>query len=182
MPSARKPALASVRRLCQCIVLLAASCGPCHSAPAPQIVPSEQMVRAAMVFNFLRFTDFPPGSVARGGVIRLCVDVSDKRQEMALSELSGRRIGGHTLVVREGTAGGRPCQVLYVDSHASWNASAKLGALTIGSYAGFARDGGMIEIAVGGDGTSFDINRAESGNAGFHFSPQLLNLATNVYE
>jgi hypothetical protein len=170
------------RNLC----LLATLVCLCPVATA-QNIPSEQSARAAMVFNFLRFAEFPPEVLASPSGIRLCVAVRDPRQEQALAALTGRKIGGRELTVQPFPPQFGRCHVLYVDTRQRWNAIADhttlQQALTIGTYPGFARDGGgMMEIAVHNDGIRFDVNLAEVRRAGFHFSPQMLRLARQVIE
>lgn len=173
------------RRLTRALSLLAALA--CHNPPATaQGVPTEQSLRAAMVFNFLKFTEFPPEAIANTQRIRLCIAVGDLRQAEALAALSGRKIGGRELVVTRLAGRGGDCQALYVDSRQRWNAAEEQrifpSTLTISAYPGFARDGGMIEIALREDGARFDINLAEGRRAGFRFSPQLLRLARHIHE
>jgi hypothetical protein len=171
--------------LSQALFLLAALV--CHSQTATaQDMATEQSVRAAMVFNFLKFTEFPPEGGAKPPGIRLCVAVRDKRQAEALVALAGRKVGSRELIVVDFTAQSSECQVFYVDSRQRWNATAEQHALrqalTISAYPGFARDGGMIEIVVQNDAIRFDINLAEGRRAGFHFSPQMLRLARQIHE
>lgn len=159
----------------------------CAFPPAmAQNVQTEQSMRAAMVFNFLRFTDFPFESIADKQQIRLCVAVGDLQQAEALVDLSGRKVSGRELVVIRQAGRADVCHVLYVDSRQRWQAAIEQGVpprtLTISAYSGFAREGGMIEIALKEDGARFDINLAEGKRAGFHFAPQLLRLARHVYE
>ncbi|PWB48034.1 MAG: hypothetical protein C3F18_11770 [Nitrosomonadales bacterium] len=174
-----------MRRLALTLFLLAAQVFHGQTATA-QNMPSEQSVRAAMVFNFLKFTEFPPESIANTEQIRLCMAVGDSRQEEALAALSGRKVWGRELAVVHLAGRGDDCHVLYVDLRQRWNAAEErrtfLRTLTISAYPGFARDGGMIEIALREDGARFDINLAEGRRAGFRFSPQLLRLARHVYE
>ncbi len=172
-------------RFFKAILLLAAVACPFAPATA-QEAPSEQSLRAAMVFNFLKFTDFPPEVVAKAPRIRLCTAVADARQAEALAALSGRRVGGHELVVAELPASGDDCQVLYIDSRQRWIAAVEnrtlQHTLTISAYPGFLEDGGMIEFGLQNNAIRFDINLAEGRRAGFHFLPQLLRLAHKVYE
>lgn len=159
----------------------------CHfQAATAQDMPSEQSVRAAMVFNFLKFTEFPPEVIANAQQIRLCIAIRDSRQAEALVALSGRKVGGRKLIVADFTAQSGDCHVFYVDSPRRWNAASEHNALrrslTISDYSGFVRDGGMIEIAVQNDGIRFDINLTEARLAGIHFSPQMLRLARQVHE
>lgn len=172
-------------RFTRALILLAALA--CHSLPAtPQHISTEQSLRAAMVFNFLKFTEFPPDAIAHAEPIRLCIAVGDPRQAEALAGLSGRRVWNRELVVAQFAGRDDNCQVLYVDSRQRWNAAREQHTfprtLTISAYAGFAQDGGMIEIALLEEGARFDIKLAEGRRAGLRFSPQLLRLARHVYE
>lgn len=171
--------------LVQAVLLLVALI--CHfPLAAAREMPSEQSVRAAMVFNFLKFTEFPPEAIAKSPEIRLCMAVRDARQAEALAALAGRKVQGRELIVVDFTTQSGECHVFYVDSHQRWNAAAEhlapSRALTISAYPGFARDGGMVEIAIQTDGARFDINLAEGRRAGLRFSPQLLRLARLIHE
>ena len=139
-----------------------------------------------MVFNFLKFTDFPSDSLATSQQIKLCVAVADARQMEALVALSGRKIRGHEMSVTNFTAPDGDCDVLYVDSPQRWDAAQERHALrhvlTISAYPGFAQDGGILGIDVRSDGVRFDVNLAEGRRGGFRFSPQMLLLARKVYE
>lgn len=145
---------------------------------------SEQAVRAALVFNFIKFTQWP---AAAGGdtPLRLCIASGDPAQVAALEALGERRVRNLPLAPVRLT---RPanCDVIYVDSSQRWNeVVGKLGgghALTIGGYAGFAADGGMIEISLQDGSARFDINLLEAKRAGLRFYPQLLRLARRVME
>ncbi len=169
------------------LILFFLSALVCHIQPAlAQHARTEQSMRAAMVFNFLKFTAFPPETIASTSQIRLCIAVGDLRQAEALDELSGRKVSGRELVVIRQAGQTDACHVLYVDFRQRWNAVTAQGipahTLTISAYPGFAREGGMIEIALQDEGARFDINLVEGRRAGFHFSPQLLRLARHVYE
>jgi len=171
--------------LSQALFLLAAWVCHCQTASAEDM-PSEQSVRAAMVFNFLKFTEFPPEAIASPPGIRLCVAVRDTRQAEALLALSGRKLGGRKLLAVDFIAQSGDCHVLYVDTRRHWNTvsehNALRHALTISDYPGFVRDGGMIEIDMRNNGIQFDINLVEARRAGFHFSPQMLRLARQIHE
>ena len=174
-----------MRRCAQAFVLLATLA--CHGqAASAHETPTEQSVRAAMVFNFLKFTEFPPESTVNARQLRLCIAVGDPRQAEALVALSGRKVKVRELVVERLSGQDNDCQVLYVDSRQRWNAAVENSVLrhtlTISAYPGFARDGGMIEIILQEDGTRFDINLVEGRRAGFRFAPQLLRLARQLHE
>lgn len=144
---------------------------------------SEQAVRAALVYNFLQFTEWPPGAAA--GRLRLCVAVADPEQMAAMEALGDRRVRDQLVsVVRLGAQA--DCDAIYVDSRQRWQAVAERHAgkrtLTVGGYPWFAADGGMIEIVLQDGSTRFDVNLAEARRAGLRLYPQLLRLARRVAE
>lgn len=147
---------------------------------------SEESVRAAMVFNFLKFTEFPVDRAGQNAGLRLCTAVHNHRLAQALARLAGRKVGGRELMVGEYSASQVDCQVLYVESPLQWNglrgAPALRAALTVSGYSGFTADGGIIELAVGPEGVKFDINLEQARQSGLHFAPQLLRLARQVHE
>jgi|GEM_PF-2299685 len=148
--------------------------------------PGEHAVRAAMVFNFLKFSELPHEVMVGSATIDICLAVGDARQAEALGALSGRKVAGRELNVMPLNGGGEECHVLYVDSRQRWNSLRNRPrlrrALSISAYPGFARDGGIIEIAVESDGARFDINLADSRHTGIRFTPQMLRLARRIYD
>jgi hypothetical protein len=149
-------------------------------------LPGEHAVRAAMVFNFLKFSELPHEVLVGSPTIEICLAVGGARQAEALTALSGCKVGGREVKVAPLNGDARGCHVLYVDTRQRWNTlRMRQGArrvLSISAYPGFARDGGMLEIAVQADGVRFDVNLAEGRNAGIRFSPQMLRLARRVYD
>ena len=58
--------------------------------------PSEDQVKAAFVFNFAKFVDWPDVALKSGDTLNLCVTGKDKTTE-ALKQLSQREVQGHLL-------------------------------------------------------------------------------------
>lgn len=145
---------------------------------------SEQAIRAALVFNFIKFTEWPTAKAGESQ-FRICLATRDLAQVAAMEELSERQIRGQRLVVmRFGSQ--ENCAVIYVDSSQRWHEmldKAPPGhALSIGAYPGFAAEGGMVEIALQESGARFDINLAAAKRAGLRIYPQLLRLARRVLD
>lgn len=160
---------------------IACLCRPAAAQPA-----AEEAVRAAMVFNFLKFTEFSAEAAPEPQRLRLCYSVGEPAQADELIALSGRKVGNRELVVVRLGERNDNCQVLYVDSRQRWNAAQEgrgIGTpLTIGGYHGFVADGGMIEIDLQNNGTRFEINLAQTRLAHLRMSPQLLRLARRIHE
>lgn len=171
------------QRLIPLLLALPALLAPAASAWATEAA-SVQGVRAALVFNFIKFTEWPAASVG-DRPFRVCIASDDSAQVAALESLSGRQVRGMPLEsVR--FRGQADCGVIYVDSSQRWNEltdKRTVGhALTIGGYTGFVADGGMIEISVQEGGARFDVNLLEAKRAGLRFYPQLLRLARRLVD
>jgi hypothetical protein len=141
-------------------------------------------VRAALVFNFIKFTEWPAPS-GDSGQLRICVASDDPAQIAAFEALDERQIRGIPLAVvrfrRQSD-----CSVIYVDASGHGGEIADrqttAHALTIGAFAGFVAEGGMIEISLQEGNVRFDINLPAAKRAGLRFYPQLLRLARHIVE
>lgn len=146
---------------------------------------SEQSLRSAMTFNFLKFAELPLERMPTLPSVRLCLAVTDPIQASALEALAGRRLWGRELVVVRLAGSPKDCHALYVESRSRWLALSDFVSgpmLTISAYPGFVREGGMVEIVAESGGTRFEINAGAAKRAGVHLSPQLLRLARRVHE
>ncbi len=162
------------------LALLALAAAPVLAAEAV----SEQAIRAALVFNFIKFTEWPATGTGEPH-LRLCVATRDAAQVAAMEELGERQVRGQRLVVVR-FAPQESCGVIYVDSSQRWreilDKHTPGHTLSIGTYPGFAAEGGMVEIALQESGTRFDINLAAAKRAGLRIYPQLLRLARRVLD
>lgn len=157
-------------------------------APAAPVLAletaSEQAVRAALLFNFIKFTEWPAAAVG-DPQLRVCIATSDPAQIAAIEALDERRVRGKPLAAVRFSRQD-DCGVIYVDSRQRWIEIAARhttgSALTIGGYSGFVADGGMIEISLQDGRARFDINLPEAKHAGLRLYPQLLRLARRVVE
>ena len=86
-------------------------CSPVRLAAADAI-PGEQSMRSAMLFNFLKFTEFPRPGVEKSRDIQICISVRDNIQMEALVALSGRKVAGRELRVVDFALRRGDCQVL----------------------------------------------------------------------
>ncbi len=147
---------------------------------------SEQVVRAALLFNFIKFTEWP-AEAGRPQLhpLHICTATRDLAQIDALEELGTRQVRGKSLATVRYSKQAN-CDVLYVDSRQRWLSIVEdkttPHTLTVGGYAGFAADGGMIEIVLQEGGARFDINLAAAKRAELRFYPQLLKLTRRIIE
>ena len=149
--------------------------------------PSEYEVKAAFLYNFTKFVEWPPPAFAEGnGALRLCVlgdDPFGRSLNAAVGE--GEEVEGHKLIVMRADtlarAGG--CQVLFVSRSERERLPQILAplksspVLTVGDTKGFLDQGGIVNFILEGSKVRFEINPAAAEQAGLKISSKLLRLA-----
>jgi hypothetical protein len=164
------------------LLFLLALAAPAASVHAIETASAE-VLRAALVFNFIKFTEWP--AAAEAPRLRVCIATDDPAQIAALEALDERPIRGTTLVA-ERYRRQADCSVIYVETRLRWKEiveSNTIGrTLTIGTYAGFVADGGMVEISLQEGSPRFDINLRQAKQTGLRFYPQLLRLARRIVD
>lgn len=165
--------------------LAAAAAGASPVFGQPQ--PGEYEVKAAFVYNFLTFVEWPP-TVTSAGTLRVCV-MGERPVLDAFRELNGQVAAGQKLEVfplapRDDP---RSCDVLFIGPRSERSLAAIIrslegsGILTIGDTAGFARQGVIINFYLENRKVRFEINTAAARRAGLTISSKLLKLAGAVY-
>lgn len=153
--------------------------------------PPEYQVKAAFVYNFIKFVEWPlrdqSGNAAED-TVRLCVlgELPDKAAFAALDgqEITGKRL---FLVFLQEPGEIRDCQVLFLPSTVSNKLTDVLEVLqgqpvlTIGDTEGYAGRGVMINLYLDNKRVRFEINAETSGAAGLRISAKLLSLAGKLY-
>ncbi|MBI1905992.1 MAG: YfiR family protein [Rhodocyclales bacterium] len=155
--------------------------------PSDHTVHSEAELRAALLYNFAKFVDWPDKVFeAPDAPVNLCVYGAETSAfATALRPLEGKLARGRAVVVRTGVGreGLRDCQVLFVPGRRErWlpeilGAAHALHILTVGETEGFADSGGIIGFVAVGDHQGFEINVAAARSANLKISSQLLKLA-----
>ena len=145
---------------------------------------TQPALRAAFLYNFAKFTEWPD-DIAAAGALTLCV-LDDGAVEVALTELVGNSlINGRTVTVSRGASGTRlrTCHVLYIGETNTPRAAAildelqRVPVLTVSNGDEFVRTGGMIGLFVEEGRMRFAINPNTAQRAGVRFSSRLLQLA-----
>jgi hypothetical protein len=164
-------------------MLMAFVVGASPSALTTSDAVAPSALRAVLIYNFAKFTEWP--ALPASAPIVVCV-VGDDAVATALAEtVHGQNIGGRSLEVTrpQDTARWRLCQLLFIaDAEARRSASGldgikTLPVLTVSDDKGFARDSGIIEFYVEGGRMRFAINVDAIERSGLHLSSRLLGLA-----
>lgn len=148
----------------------------------------EYQVKAAFVYNFIKFVTWPSGEASTGGAVRLCM-LGDLPDAAPFFDLDGQEIMGkrlHIVLLREPQEA-RTCQILFLSSSLSRRLPENLElvrgspVLTVGDTDGYAQRGVMINMYIENKRVRFEINAETVGQAGLRISTKLLSLAGTVH-
>jgi YfiR/HmsC-like len=163
--------------------------GGCWAARGQESGAGEYQVKAAFLFHFAQFVEWPPQTFSGAGAPLTYCTVGDDPFRGALDQsLTGKMIGGRELRVlhfRE-LKEAQGCQILFLGSRDQrWlNAAiASVGGsavLTVGETDHFVRDGGIIGFCQDQNKIRFEINLEAAGKAKLKISAKLLALAKTV--
>lgn len=146
---------------------------------APAAAAEDFAVKAALVYNILRFVTVP-GNPSR---IRVCVLESDPIAP-SLRKIDGRQIGQlrASVALVANVAGLKSgCDVIYLDDDSpKLVGGAVRGQVLIGSGSKFAEGGGTVGLINFGGQVRFVINARVANRSGVTISAQLMQLAAKV--
>ncbi len=150
--------------------------------------PTEYDVKAAYLFNFMRFVEWPSGALNEEGVLHICVLGEDPFGGALDATLAGAKIAGRnvTAVHIAEPEESRQCRILFISSSEDSRLREILLALdgapvlTVSDVPHFVERGGMIQFTLDRGKVRFEINLAVSSSAGLVLSSDLLKLAKRV--
>jgi uncharacterized protein DUF4154 len=178
MPSAR-------RVLCVLGVVVLFLSGTRAQSPSA----GEYQVKAAFLFNFAKFVEWPSSSFSNPSApLRICVFGRDPFGDELLNITKDKTVNGRRLEVDQGIdlQVARTCHILFIA--ASETARLKqifeslrgADALTVGDTKGFADQGGMINFVLENSRVQFEVNRKVAEQGGLKISSKLLSVAKLV--
>jgi len=168
-----------------CLLLMSEA----HATPQQNV--SDYQVKAAYIFNFAKFVDWPSDTFSDPrSPIRFCI-LSDHSFEIELNRIvKDKLIGGRRVEVIEVRDGeqSRTCHVLFIGMAQDREVPRVIAALrgtkvlTVGETSGFTQRGGMINFFLNNDNVQFQVNRKAANEAGLYISSRLLGLAARIIE
>lgn len=160
-------------------------------SPEPFSVPnpSEYAVKAAYLYNFGKFVEWPPNAPAgHAADFAICVLGHDPFGPVLDTTISGERIDGKSVVARRiakvSEAAG--CRVLFISSSENKQLKeilasvGKQGVLTVSDMPQFVDQGGIVQFILAAERVRFEINLAAAQQAGLNLSSELLKVAAEV--
>ncbi|MGL6291115.1 MAG: YfiR family protein [Silanimonas sp.] len=141
----------------------------------------EYALKAAFLFNFTRFVEWPDDAFESvDSPFRICVLGTDPFGPR-LEALTNRRVGARPIVIERpiATAALARCHIAYFseDSAAALRDAPPPRALTVSSGRGFAREGGMVALVTGRGRVQLHVNLASIQRSPLKFSAKLLEVA-----
>jgi YfiR/HmsC-like len=149
----------------------------------------EYQVKAAFLYNFAKFVDWPASSFSdASAALRICVFGRNPFGEELRKITNEKTVNGHKLEVHDEVdlEHARSCHILFIPSPGEARmkeiVEALRGAsvLTVGNTKGFAERGGMINFVLENDRVQFEVNRKAAEESGLKISSKLLSVARMV--
>ena len=151
--------------------------------------PSEYEVKAAFLFNFAKFVEWPAEAFSNPSEpIRLCVLGEDPFGRVLDQAVQDKSINGRTLMIlrSQQVRGLRACHILFVGTSEKerlaeiFAALQGSSALSVGDTEQFVQSGGAIQFNLQDNRVRFTINLAAAERARLKISAKLLSLARVV--
>jgi hypothetical protein len=149
----------------------------------------EYQVKAAFLYNFARFIEWPKHTLASTDTFNLCI-LGDDPFGDSLNLIKGKMIGNKRLEVKfcKDINDVGQCHILFISSSEKSHLTALLSGLrnahvlTVSDIEGFAKRGGIINFFTEENKIRFEINVGAASRNGLIISSKLLQLAKIVGE
>ncbi len=167
--------------LAACIIATSGS-----RAVAQDTSASEYRVKAAFLYNFAKFVEWPVG--APSGPIKIGILGKDPFGSTLDNTVKGKTANGRTLVIKrlKRTQDARSCHIVFVSESEKARITEILATikgapvLMVGDVERFAHRGGTVNFYLEQNKVRFEINVEAADKAGLKISSKLLSLARIV--
>ena len=152
-------------------------------------LPHEDAVKAAFLYNFTKFVDWPEGAFAGSGApFNVCVYADDGFQRELRSILSNEQVRGRRITITPLKNGDdlRTCHLVYFGPQHLDRSARRLPTLkqapvlTVGEGRRFLEQGGLIAFLLEDNRVRFDISKRAADAAGLIVSSKLLRVARQI--
>lgn len=162
-----------------------------RGAPAEPQAPAEYQVKAAFLYDFVKFVEWPAEALSNDRApIIVGVLGKDPFGSMLDDVILGKAINGHRIQIlhTNSVQDLKVCQIAFISSSEVKRLPKILAGLrgssilTVGEADHFAQLGGMIQFTLEGNKVRFAINVDAAERARLKVSSKLLSLATVVHD
>ena len=144
-----------------------------------QEVSYEYQVKAAFLYNFIRFVEWPPS--AQSGQVTVCIAGRNPLGSFLEETVKGETTDGRPIVPKVILEPDPTCKVVFVPKGAATSAYLReargVPVLTIGEVDDFLDAGGIINFYVENSKVRFEISPQAAERAQLRISSRLLQLA-----
>jgi|SRR5579872_1615739 len=152
--------------------------------------PTESQVKAAYLYNFGKFVQWPSGRAAISGAFQICILGRDPFGAVLDSTVNGESVDGKTISVQrihrvQDAAG---CNILFISSSEEsrlatiLSEAGRMRLLTVSDIPHFAERGGVIGLVSQEDRIRFEVNRSTAEESHLLLSSELLKVAIHVIQ
>jgi hypothetical protein len=156
--------------------------------PAGAEPTKEYQLKAAFLYNFAKFIEWPAHPAGSADPIVIGVVGVNPFGDALLETIRGRKVGGHSIVVKFSTdpAGARGADLVFVPAGMARklkdiNKLFGAGVLIVGDSPDMMQTGATIAFKQQGDKLRFEIDMAEAARDGLKISAQLQKLASRIH-
>lgn len=162
----------------------------CGRAAGRDSGPTEYQLKAAFLFNFAKFVEWPASDFPSShSEFSICILGTDPFGPAIDDELRGQTIDGRGVGVARvhQLAELKHCQIAFISASEKDRLPEILqsvrgsNVLLVGESSGFAKAGGAIEFEMQNNHVRFSINPEAAERAGLRISSKLLSLATIIH-
>ncbi len=173
----------------QVLSLILALLGGVAGLAAAEAPPTEYQLKAAFLFNFAKFVDWPTEAFsARDSPLVIGVLGENPFGQGLEETIRNKSVGGHPLSVKatNSLAEARKCHILYISPsetgrlHQVLDSVRDSNVLTVGETEQFLDSGGIINFVIQGQKIRFEINAGAAKRAGLKVSSKLLSLSARA--
>lgn len=152
------------------------------SVRADVVSQREDQFKAAYVFNFVKFVEWP--AAEQDQTLTVCFVGADGVYQALTVGIDKKRVGQRSLTAVKitDTSPADTCNALYIEAPlaSDYTLPSEQAVLTISDAANFTAQGGMIGLFTENHRLRFTINLHSAHRAGLRISSDLLKLAASV--
>jgi hypothetical protein len=161
----------------------------CVAAADTSPVAGEYQVKAAFLYNFTKFINWPPAAFASPSAPMVIGILGEDPFGQTMDDIvRGEAVGSRPLALKRLRFGDdlRGCHVLFISRSekehlpAIWSQLKGSPVLSVGEINGFAEEGGMVNLLLANKTVKIEINQGTAEQAGLQISAKLLKLARLV--
>lgn len=173
-------------RLCLLLLLMA------NHTVIGEDTPTEYQLKAAFLYNFAKFVEWPPAKLPANAPIVIGVLGEDPFGPDLDRAVIGKSISGHSLETRRynNPDDARDAHILFISDTTSerrrlsqtLNALRGSSVLTVSDIDGFCDAGGIINFRILADKVRFEISTRAADQEGLKISSRLLTVASKRWK